>query len=134
MSGSVFCNNPFVYGCLLFTTIQFTVIRSRILIITCVVVGLPVMFAFEMTPTMSLTCDRVRDRFLLRFRRANWKLETTSPALIAKGVTANATKKAGMPDACKQSPVCHLSFMTIAISIHIIEKYGKDMENLQMHT
>ena len=43
----------------------------------------------------------MRDRFLLRLRRANWKLDTTSPALMANGVTANATKKDGILEACK---------------------------------
>lgn len=40
--------------------------------------------------------------FLRRFLLANLRLDTSSLALLAKGVTQNATKKGGMPDACSQ--------------------------------
>lgn len=39
--------------------------------------------------------------FLRRLPDANLRLDTSSLALLAKGVTQKATKKGGMPDACR---------------------------------
>lgn len=48
-----------------------------------------------------LTWLKVSDMFLTCFRDAKVRLDTSSLALLASGVTQKATKKVGMPDACR---------------------------------